>query len=85
MLYIFKKQRKTHGDFIILHLCTKNLDEMIYSPPCPHPKNLKNQNFVKKNKITGDLMYNSWDMEWNGQNFFFISLDHFLPFYPLTT
>ena len=26
-----KKQRKTPGDIIILHLCTKNLDDMIYS------------------------------------------------------
>ena len=26
-----KKQRKTPGGIIILHLCTKNLDDMIYS------------------------------------------------------
>ena len=25
------KKRKTPGDFIILHLCSKNLDDMIYS------------------------------------------------------
>ena len=26
-----KRQRKTPGDIIILHLCTKNLNDMIYS------------------------------------------------------
>ena len=26
-----KKKRKTPSDIIILHLCTKNLDDMIYS------------------------------------------------------
>ena len=31
MLYFFKKHRKTPGDIIILHLCTKHLDDMIYS------------------------------------------------------
>ena len=32
MLYFQKKKkRKTPGDIIILHLCTKNLDDMIYS------------------------------------------------------
>ena len=31
MLYFLKKYRKTPGDIIILHLCTKNLDYMIYS------------------------------------------------------
>ena len=30
-LYFFKKKSKTRGDTIILHLCTKNLDDMIYS------------------------------------------------------
>ena len=30
MLHFFKKQRKTLGNIIILHLCTKNLDDMIY-------------------------------------------------------
>ena len=29
------------------------------------------------------MMYGSWDMECNGE--FFVILDHFLPFYPLTT
>ena len=27
----FQKKSKTRGDIIILHLCTKNLDDMIYS------------------------------------------------------
>ena len=31
MLYFFKKHRKTPGDIIILHLCTKHLHDMIYS------------------------------------------------------
>ena len=30
MLHLFKKQRKIPGD-IVLHMCTKNLDDMIYS------------------------------------------------------
>ena len=30
MFFYFKKQRKTLGDIIILHLCTKDLDDMIY-------------------------------------------------------
>ena len=51
-------------------------------PPLP-PDNLENQNFEKLKKITGDiiilqmctindnhLMYGSWDMEQDGQNFF---------------
>ena len=29
--FFLKKQRKTPGDINILHLCTKNLDDMIYS------------------------------------------------------
>ena len=30
------------------------------------------------------MIYGSWDMECNGHNFF-VTSDHFLPFYPLTT
>ena len=57
MMYIFKK--KTPEDIIILHLCTKNLDYMIYSSwniDCDYgtfsslsstPKKPKNQNFKK--------------------------------------
>ena len=64
------------------------------SPPSPlPPDNLENQNFEKLKKIAGDiiilhmctindnhLMYGSWDMDQDGQNFFVI-LDCFLPFY----
>ena len=58
------------------------------------PKNPKNQNFEKMKQRPGDInilqmcpinekhmMYGSWDMECDRQNFFVI-LDHFLPFYP---
>ena len=31
MLLKTKKQRKTPGDIIILHLCPKNLDDLVYS------------------------------------------------------
>ena len=31
MLYFFKQIKKNTGDIIILHLLTKNLDDMIYS------------------------------------------------------
>ena len=33
MLHYFKRYRKTPGHIIILHLCTKNLDDMIYIVP----------------------------------------------------
>ena len=58
------------------------------------PKTPKNQNFEKMKQRPGDInilqmctinekhmMYDSWDMEHDRQNFFVI-LDHFLPFYP---
>ena len=45
-------KRKTHGDSIILHLCTKNLDDVIYS---------------------------SWDIEWDRLKL--VIMDHALPFY----
>ena len=60
---------------------------------CP-PNDPENKNFGKMKKSPGDIttsytctifknhmMYGSWDMECNGQNFFII-LDRFLPFYP---
>ena len=31
MLHFFKKSRKTPGNIVTSHLCTKNLDDMIYS------------------------------------------------------
>ena len=36
------------------------------------------------NVTINHMMYGSWDMECNGHNFF-VTSDHFLPFYPLTT
>ena len=53
----FLKNKKKPGDIIILHMCTKNYDHM---------------------------MYGSWDMEWNRQNFlsfgsFLILLSHYQP------
>ena len=53
----FEKMQKTTWDIIILHMCTKNYDHM---------------------------MYGSWDMEWNRQNFlsfgsFLILLSHYQP------
>ena len=61
------------------------------------PNNLKNQNFEKPKKPRGDIItlhmcsindnhmiYGSWDIEHGEQNFFVI-LDYFLFFYPLTT
>ena len=58
---------------------------------------MKNQNFEKWKKRSGDIinlhmctnndnqmMYGSWDMKRDRQNFFVI-LDRVLPFYPLTT
>ena len=68
VVFLFKKLKlKTPGDIIILHLCTKNLDDMIYSSwvwqteignygpflPFISPKNPKNQNFEKMKKIAG--------------------------------
>ena len=52
----FEKMKKIAGDIIILHMCTKNHNHM---------------------------MYNSWDMEWDRQNFLsFWAI--FCPFTPLT-
>ena len=68
VVFLFKKLKlKTPGDIIILHLCTKNLDDMIYSSwvwqteignygpflPFISPKTPKNQNFEKMKKIAG--------------------------------
>ena len=52
--YNFEKIKKTHGDIIILHMCTKNGNHM---------------------------MYGSWDMEHDKQNFlsFWTTFCHFTP------
>ena len=60
------------------------------------PRDPENQNFEKMQETPEDIfilqmctindshmMYGSWDVEYNGQNF--VILDPFLPFYPLTT
>ena len=67
----FFKKRKTSGYIITLHLCTKNLNDMIYSSwdieheignfrsfftALPKKKNPKKQNFEKMKKITGDII-----------------------------
>ena len=65
------KTRKTPGDIIILHLCTKNLDDLQFLRyrawqtetgnldqflPFYPPKNLSNQNFEKIRKSPGDIL-----------------------------
>ena len=64
-----------------------------YFLPFYPPNNPENQNFEKMKKMPGDIilhmctmhenhmMYGSWDMEHNRQNF--VSFDHFWPFYHL--
>ena len=64
MFFFFFEKKKKY----ILHLCTKNLDNMIYCSwdiQCDRPKLI----------ITGHLLsfhisYGSWDMLWDRQNFF---------------
>ena len=68
MLYLKKKEkkkRKTPGDIIILHLCTKILDierdrlkqvTLGHFLPFYSPNNLKNQNFEKIKKAAGDII-----------------------------
>ena len=69
---ILKKMKKTAKDIITLHMCTKNHDHMRYSSWdrhyflsfwdifCPLPvsprNNLKNQNFEKMKKVSGDAI-----------------------------
>ena len=51
------------------------------------PKNLKNQNFEKMKMCTknhNNMMYGSWDMEWDRQNFFSFWANFWL-FTPLAT
>ena len=70
------------------------LDHFFPSYP---PNNQKNQNFEKMKILPGDIiilhmctindnhmMHGSWDNERN-RKIFFVILNHFLPFYPLTT
>ena len=66
--FIKKQQKKTIGDIMILHLCTKHLDDMIYTvllklvimgrflPFYSPPKTLKYQNFEKMKRTAGDII-----------------------------
>ena len=72
-IYFFFKKRKTPGDIIFLHLCTKNvditynswimehdrLDLVILSHFLTffHPKNLENQNFEKIKKARDTILH----------------------------
>ena len=112
----FQKMKKASGDVIILNLCNKKHDHMMYAysdMECLHrhnfchfrplfailphywPRKLKFGKNVKK--TPGDIillhmctinqdhmMYGSWDMKFNRQNFFVI-LGNFLSFYPPNT
>ena len=107
--------KKRPKDIIILHMCTKNDNLIMYGSwdnecdgqnffvilDCFLPyyplSNLKNQNFEKMKKSPGDIiilhmcpkygnhmMYGSWDIELDGQNFLsFWTI--FCPFTLLTT
>ena len=61
--------RKTHGDIIILHMCTKNHDHMLYCLrdrllfiilviflPFYPPNSPKNENLKEMKKMTGDII-----------------------------
>ena len=105
---ILKNQKKWR-DVIILQMCTKNQNYMMYSSwdtkwkrliffvilghilPFYPPSNLENQNFEKMKEVHGHciilhvctindnhIMYGSWDMECDRQNFC-----HFGPFFAL--
>ena len=76
--FLFKKERKTPVDIIILHLCTKSLNDKICSSwdiecdrlklvPFYYLKNLKYKN--------SEIMKQEWDTK------FFVIFDLFLPFH----
>ena len=88
MMYGFSDMECSGQKFFAL------LDCFLLFYPTSNPKN---ENFEKMKKLCGDIislhrrnindnhmMYGSWDMKHDRQNCFVI-LDHFLPFYPLTT
>ena len=88
----FEKMKKIPIDFTILHMCTINENH-----PFTHPNNPENWNFekMKKNPIAiiisqkctindNHMMYDSWGMKHNRQNFFSF-WDIFCHFTPLTT
>ena len=112
----FQKMKKASGDVIILNLCNKKHDHMMYAysdMECLHRHNFssfqaifcsfaplltsKTKIWKKCKKTPGDIillhmctinqdhmMYGSWDMKFNRQNFFVI-LGNFLSFYPPNT
>ena len=102
---------KNISDVIILHMCTKNHNHMMYASCdmewyrykflwfwaifCPFtPLTTQKENILEKpKKMSGDIiilqkctvnhdhvMYDSWDMKRDRQNFFVI-LGHFMPLY----
>ena len=68
----FEKLKKTPGDIIILHMCNKNYDQMMYGDmvrdgcnyfsfwaiflPFYHLTAKKNQNFEKMKQTSGDIV-----------------------------
>ena len=66
--FLKKKKKKTPGDIIISHLCTKNLQDKIYS------------SWNKECNERAGTRYGSWDTEWETE--FFVILGNFLSFYP---
>ena len=112
----FEKMKKAFGDVIILNLCNKKHDHMMYAysdMECLHRHNFLSFQAIfcsfaplltpeikicnKCKKSPGDIillhmctinqdhmMYGSWDMKFNRQNFFVI-LGNFLSFYPPNT
>ena len=67
-IFFFLKKRKTPEGIIILHLCTKNLHDKIYS----------SWN-IECDERAG-TRYGSWDTEWETE--FFVILGNFLSFDP---
>ena len=106
----WKDENKLAGVIIILHNCTTNRNHQNYVPEIQSethflvifgksfalltPNTLKNQNFEKIKKASGDviilykctknhdhMMYASWDMEYNQRNFssFWVIFYHLTP------
>ena len=78
MHFLLKKERKTPVDIIILHLCTKSLNDKIYSSwdiECDRLK-LVPFYYLKNPKYkNSEIMKQEWDTK------FFVIFDLFLPFY----
>ena len=83
MLWFLRYQAQQTDFFVIS-------DHFLHFYPPNNPKNLNFQIKIKTPtditilhmcNINNNMMYGSWDIEHNRENFFVI-LDHFLPFYP---